>query len=118
MFIPHNLLERGARTTTGNSQSLDVLTLPCTVETMDLELEVYAASGTTPTLNVKLQDSHDGVDFNDVAGATFAQQTAAARVSLDVNAPTARYLRISYTIAGTTPSFDFDVKSAIHGNRR
>ncbi len=66
--------------------------------------------GVAPTLNVKLQDSFDGVDWNDVAAAAFSQLAATGRQALSVTDPVATFLRAFWTIAGATPSFTFDVK--------
>ncbi len=68
-------------------------------------LNVSAPSGTTPTLDVTVEWSHDGTTFA-VADPTdsFAQITAAKVVakSFDVKAPMAR---LRYTTGGTSPSF-------------
>lgn len=72
------------------------------------QLEVTAASGTTPTLDVVLEDTVDGTTFNTVA--TFTQATGVTRSVQRVTAPFTNRLRARYTIAGTTPSFTFNVK--------
>lgn len=75
-------------------------------------LHVLSASGTSPTLDVVVQSDADG-DFS--IGATpritFAQATAAGAqwgtpVSGSITDP---HYRISYTVGGTTPSFEFVV---------
>lgn len=72
------------------------------------QLEVTAASGTTPTLDVVLEDSVDGTNWHTLA--TFAQATAAGRSVQRVSAPFTNRLRVRHTIAGTVPSFTFNVK--------
>jgi hypothetical protein len=77
-------------------------------------LEVGAVSGTTPTLNVKIQESDDNSSWADVSGATFTQVSASnssqvLRLS-ELNVTRKRYLRALGTIAGTTPSFAFGVQ--------
>jgi len=73
-----------------------------------------AVSGTTPTLDGKIQESSDnGVAdaFADVSGATFTQVTATDQnreLSLDLDGRE-RYIRHVATIAGTTPSFTYGV---------
>lgn len=68
-----------------------------------------AASGTTPTLDLKVQYSADGsTGWTDITGATFTQLTAAGREAIRFVSPQ-RYIRIVATIAGTTPSFTFGV---------
>lgn len=66
-------------------------------------------SGTTPTLDVKVQYSADGsTGWTDITGATFTQLTAAGRQAIRFVSPE-RYIRIVATIAGTSPSFTFAV---------
>lgn len=75
-------------------------------------LATSAGGGTTPTLDVKLQDSADNSTFADISGATFAQVTDAAdahvAIGLEVT-PQARYLRAVCTITGTSPTYDMAV---------
>lgn len=78
-------------------------------------LEVGAVSGTSPTLDVKIQDSADNSTFADVTGLTFTQVTASnnsqvLRVSGLNTSTRRRYLRAVGTIGGTTPSFAFGVE--------
>lgn len=75
-------------------------------------LDCAAGTGTTPTLDLKVQDSDDGsTGWADVTGATFTQVAAvASQQKLVVNkSAIKRYTRVVYTIAGTTPSFTFSV---------
>jgi hypothetical protein len=77
-----------------------------------LELVVTAASGTTPTLDVKLQTSKDGSGtglgaWRDVA--SFAQATGAASERKSFSGLD-RFVRAVATVGGTTPSFTFSVK--------
>lgn len=72
------------------------------------QLDVTAASGTTPTLNVVLEDTLDGgVTWNTIG--TFAQRTAAGREVINVTTPFTDRLRARWTVGGTTPSFTFSV---------
>ena len=78
-------------------------------------LNASAGTGTTPTLDVKLQHSDDNSTFADVTGAAFTQVTsdggtAGAQVMKVNVSDLKRYLRVIGTIAGTTPSFDFGVE--------
>ena len=79
-------------------------------DSLTFQLDVTAASGTTPTLDVLVQDSTDGVNFFTLA--TFAQAVTIAhtvqRVNMSTNKPLDK-LRVSYTIGGGTPSFTFSV---------
>jgi hypothetical protein len=72
------------------------------------QLNVTAASGTTPTLDVVIEDSVDGgVTWNTVG--TFTQKTAVAREVINVTVPFADSLRVRWTVGGTTPNFTFAV---------
>ena len=81
------------------------------------QLQVTAASGTTPTLDVVIEDTLDGTNWNVVA--TFAQKTVAAREVINVfplKAESATFqpvfadrIRVRWTVGGTTPSFTFSV---------
>jgi hypothetical protein len=74
------------------------------------QLNVTAAAGTTPTLDVVIEDSLDGQNWNTVG--TFAQKTAAAREVINITAPFADRLRARATVGGTGPSFTFGVRIA------
>jgi len=73
-------------------------------------LEVGAVSGTTPTLNVKIQESDDASAWYDVSNATFTQVTAANNSQIlrieGLSTSRRRYLRAAATLGGTSPSFD------------
>jgi hypothetical protein len=67
---------------------------------------VGAVSGTTPTLDGKIQESDtSGSGYTDVAGATFTQVTASTNLQVISFERTKRYLRYVGTIGGTSPSF-------------
>jgi hypothetical protein len=74
------------------------------------QINVTAASGTTPTLDVVIEDSLDGQNWNTVG--TFAQKTAVAREVISVTTPFADRIRARATVGGTTPSFTFGVRIA------
>lgn len=93
-----------ARTTSGNSGVLGGYGPPKTIRA---QLDVTAASGTVPTLDVVIEDTLDGTNWNAVG--TFAQKGAAGREVINVTIPFAEQLRVRWTIGGTTPSFTFSV---------
>ncbi|UBU11603.1 hypothetical protein [Nonomuraea gerenzanensis] len=68
-------------------------------------LHVTAASGTTPSLTVKVQHSVDGNTFVDLI--TFSAATAAGSQRRTVAGTVNRYVRETHTISGTTPSFTY-----------
>lgn len=100
---PDAALASGARTTTGVGTAFD------TDQAQSLEgfLAVTAASGTTPTLDVRLETSVDGGTSYDTVGA-FTQATA---ITTDnhVFGPLGDTCRWAWTIGGTTPSFTFSI---------
>lgn len=71
------------------------------------QLNVTAASGTTPTLDVVIEDTLDGTTWNVIG--TFAQKVTTGREVINVTIPFGDVIRVRHTIAGTTPSFTFAV---------
>lgn len=67
-------------------------------------LSIGAASGTTPTLDVKIQESSDNSTFTDLPNGAFAQKTGAGFAELNIKG-FKRYIRAVHDVAGTTPSF-------------
>lgn len=115
------VLGSAARTASGNSGDMDHNKVG-----IMLFLSITAASGTTPTLDVKLQakDPTSGT-YIDVPGAAFAQKTAAGTDSLviypgvaatanrSVSTVLPNLWRLVWTIGGTTPSFTFSVGASV-----
>lgn len=93
-----------ARTVTGNSGEIDGFNA---ASTLRAQLDVTAASGTTPTLDVVIQDSLDGTNWNTIG--TFAQKVTTGREVINITTPFANRVRVLWTIAGTGPSFTFAV---------
>lgn len=107
-----------ARTVTANSDDL----VNTQYRGVRLFLNISAASGTSPTLDLKVQ-SKDPVSgsYVDVPGAAFAQKTGTGTDDLTIYpgvAETAnetvsdvvsRTWRVVATIGGTSPSFTFSV---------
>jgi hypothetical protein len=96
-------------TATGNGTGIDITSF---VGEAKFVLSAKNVAGTTPTLDVKLQDSADNSTFNDIAGAAFTQVTDAgtkAAVTLTLNVQldsVAKYIRAVKTIGGTaSPEF-------------
>ncbi len=91
----------GTRTTSGDSGPQSGFG---DERTLRAQLIVTAAAG---TLDVVLEDTLDGTNWNVVA--TFTQKTATGREVVNVTAPFTDRLRVRWTIGGTTPSFTFAV---------
>lgn len=104
------LFPTAARTASADGSGVDIRDY---VGKLKIILDAAAGTGTTPTLDVKLQESADNTTFNDIAGAVFTQViTAASLQSIGVSVdPAKRYIRAVATIAGGTPSFSFSVNA-------
>jgi hypothetical protein len=74
-------------------------------------LHVTDVDGTLPTLDVKIQHSVDNSTWVDLA--TFTQVTTPNSYErVAVTGTVNRYLRVNFTIGGTTPEFTFHVAAA------
>lgn len=115
------VLASAARTATGNGPDM----VNKDASGVVLTLDITAVSGTTPTLDVKVQskDSLTG-KYVDIPGAAFSQKNGVLTdqlvvypgVAVSANKAVSNVLprnwRIVYTIGGTTPSFTFAVSAA------
>lgn len=122
-----NLVASQTVTATGNSGALD---WPSDIDSAVILMDVTAASGTSPTMDVAIQlTPDDGITFYTVsrfaqASAAFIRAktflthqgdgTAAAVVAvadiggvLEANIPFTNQIRILWTVGGTNPSFTF-----------
>ena len=123
------LLGSAARTATGVGDAFDLSQFVTGIDpgqplTLRVQSDVTAASGTTPTLTMLIQDSVDGgTNWNTIG--TFTQQTGVNRQVIQI-APSGvaqaagfawpfnyRKIRCSWTIGGTTPSFTSSVKATV-----
>ncbi len=83
-------------------------------DTLRVQLEVTAKSGTSPTLDVIVEDTLDGTNWNLLG--TFAQLAIVGREVINITGPFSDNLRVSWTIGGTdTPTFTFNV--VVHASR-
>ena len=109
------ILSSAARTATGQSASVTVPDWqPADPRSVSIFVNVTAQSGTTPTLDIAVQWSVDGTNWYPVDGTADSISQYAAVTGLKAKQFTVKgpYYRISYVIAGTTPSYTFDVKAA------
>lgn len=97
------LVGSAARTASGTGDTYEMGDLSA----LRLKLDVTAASGTAPTLDVIVETSPDGA-ANWQTVATFAQKTAVSS-ELNVFPGCDRFVRAKWTIAGTNPSFTFSL---------
>ena len=104
-----------SRTTTGNSGVLGGRYGGYTQ--IRAQLDVTAVTGSTPTLDVTIEDTLDGSNWNTIG--TFTQATGVTREVIEIypkETPGAGFaatfsgrFRIVWTIGGTTPDFTFSL---------
>ncbi len=105
------ILESLTRSTSGSSNTVQA----AGGESLRCQLNVTAASGTSPTLTVIIEDTIDNTNFNTIA--TFTQRTAPGREILNVTTPFAENLRVSWSITGASASFVFAVDWSLSTRR-
>ena len=105
-----NVVASAARTTSSQSAAF------YPVADFDVAVNVTAASGTTPTLDITVEWSNDGaIWFKGDPADAFTQLTiVSARVRRFVGK--AQVARLAWVIAGTTPSFTFTADVHSVGN--
>ena len=98
-----------AVTATGNGTGVDITAYEGYGQ---IVLVSAAGTGTSPTLDVKVQESSDDSTYTDITGLAFTQVTDAADITqmlqIDISG-TKKYVRVVDTAGGTTPSFDRSV---------
>lgn len=104
------LIASAARTATFNS---DQFHTGGAITGIVIQINCTARSGTSPTLDIQLQDTVDGSNWN-LVGTAFTQITATGiqvkRINLR-DTPVSDTLRLACTIGGTTPSFTFSAQA-------
>ena len=85
---------------TETTSALDIKGTP--LKGLACRVTVPQASGTSPTLDVKVQDSDDGTNWDDLV--VFPQITQAGTYRRQVATPR-RYVRAVLTVGGTSPNF-------------
>lgn len=98
---------KAARTTTGNSGWVKI----GDAREIVAQLHSDAGTGTSPTLDVRLQTSIDGTDGNqiDVPTSAFTQVVGVASNQIRSLAQFHHWIKVVWTIGGGTPSFNFGV---------
>lgn len=94
-----------ARTVSGSSRTVTNWAL--TPGSPQCRLTITAASGTTPSLTLTVEDSPDGSTWT--VRDTFPAQTGAATVTRALPTTLVGLQRVTWAITGTTPSFTFKV---------
>lgn len=107
-----NLLPVASVTSDGNGSGVDIQSLEGQIAiVLDCSAPV---AGSSPTMDVKIQDSSDNSTFADVSGAAFTQVTSSASVQkMVLNSDSlARYIRVVKDIGGTSsPEYLMSVKA-------
>lgn len=96
------VVSSAARTTAG-SQTFD----SGTSTALRVQVNVSAASGTTPQLTVFVEDTLDGTNWNTVD--TFPAVGVTGNTVRNITTVFTNSCRVRWTITGTTPSFTFSV---------
>jgi hypothetical protein len=111
-----SLLHNAARTATGNAPAGFQLGAVAAGQSLHAALHITAASGTTPTLVVKIQSDDNSGFSTPTDRVTFSTATATTNLtqwSSAAGAITDDWWRVTYTITGSTPSFSFVVSAGI-----
>lgn len=82
---------------------------------MALYLDITAASGTTPTLDIDYQTSVDG-GTTWFTHTSFTQATTTGTEKKVIAAPIGIVSRLLCTLGGTTPSFTFTLRAEVKRN--
>ena len=100
-----------AVTSTATSAAIDLKEYDGDVS---LILTSAAGTGSSPTLDVKVQDSDaSGGTYGDLSGAAFTQVTDSASMQVITFSKdeAKRYIKIVQTVGGSTPSFTFNINA-------
>lgn len=100
-----------AVTSTATSAAIDLKEYDGDVS---LILTSAAGTGSSPTLDVKVQDSDaSGGTYSDLSGAAFTQVTDSASMQVITFSKdeAKRYIKIVQTVGGSTPSFTFNINA-------
>lgn len=98
--------EQISSTETGTGVDLQPYTNPGGRE-MKAVLSTTAVSGTTPTMDVKIQESAVlGSGYTDITGATFTQVTDSSTTEEIHFQTNLQFVRAIATLAGTSPVYD------------
>jgi hypothetical protein len=103
--VHDTLVSFAARTTSGSTAATAGWG---SAKVLRVQLNVTAVAGTSPMLDVVIEDTVDaGVTFNTVG--TFVQKTAVGREAINIATPFTDTLRVRWTLGGVSPSFTFAV---------
>lgn len=129
-YASGSIIKRGDPYTLKASSAETASTTGATVETREggcvhVEVNVTAASGTTPTMTVVIEGSNDGTNWYTLATfgsngyAAGAVATAPANFTAAAGpirgcVPAMQFIRSRSVIGGTTPSFTYAVSAEVN----
>lgn len=98
------LLANSSRSASVNGSGVDISQFQ---DSLAIIADVKAVSGTTPTADIKIQDSADDSSYADVSGAALTQITTSdSKQTLRLDTRGLRkYIRAVVTLAGTNPVY-------------
>ena len=101
-------LGTSTKTATGNGTGIDLQGYEGDILFV---LDSSVGGGSSPTLDVTIEDSDDNSTFGSLSGAAFTQVTGSASTQkLSISADECkRYVRVKFTIGGSSPTFDLSV---------
>ena len=107
----------GALTVTTTSPSWDLEELSEMVpkdhigfERIGVLIQITAVGGTSPTLAVSVGVSDDGVNWEHLADSLTGLNTVGVRTAFITNVYPSRFVRLRFTLGGTSPSFTFQAR--------
>jgi len=94
-----------ARTITGSTSS-PIFQIPDDAKTVGCQVSVPTVTGTTPSMTPALMHSIDGANFSQLEAGTAMTTNGSHQMILPATTKVVgRYLRVDYTVTGTTPVF-------------
>jgi len=103
VIAPKTILASAARSSSSNSNSFKTKA----ANSLRVYVDVTAKSGTSPTLDITIQTSPDNSNWYTAGTLTQITDTGQYTGTATTIGP---YIRILYTIGGTTPVITFSVK--------
>jgi hypothetical protein len=94
-----------SETVTVNGNSTGLAVGPTGI--VEIEIEVSGVSGTSPTLDIKFQDSDDNTTYVD---HVIIPQITAAKTAKYYLKTNKKYIRYTKAVTGTSPSFNLEVR--------
>ncbi len=105
------ILTSSAQTVSGSGAQIEVGEYKEALVT----LNITAVSGTSPTLVVQLQASDDnGTTWYNLPNGLFTSASTVSKQAIQIGT-FGDYIRASFTVGGTTPSFTFGLNAVCKG---